>query len=103
MSKKRILGVDSQDLFRGSFARVLKHSLGGEAEVLEAGSIVEARAHLEGAVDLALIDIELPNGSGAGLIYELSNTTPACRAGIQHGPQPPCEPILDRAGTRGGR
>lgn len=77
MSKKRILVVDFHNLFRESLARVLEYSLGGEAEVLQAGSIVEARAHLvEGAVDLALIDIELPDGNGAGLIHELSSTNP---------------------------
>ena len=78
MSKKSIMVVDSHDLFRESLARVLEHSLGGEAEVLQASSIVEARARLmEGAVDLALIDIELPDGTGAGLIYELSSTNPS--------------------------
>lgn len=35
MSKKRIVVVDSHDLFRESLARVMEHSLEGEAEVFE--------------------------------------------------------------------
>lgn len=77
MSKKRIMVVDAHDLFRESLARVMEHSLEGEAEVLRADTVEEARAHLvEGTVDLAVIDIELPDGTGAGLIHELSNTNP---------------------------
>lgn len=74
---KRILVVDSNDLFRESLARVLEHSLGGEVQVLRADAIEEARAHLvEGAVDLALIEIELPNGDGTRLIRQLSRANP---------------------------
>ena len=74
---KRILVVDSHDLFRESLARVLEHSLGAEIEVLRAGSIAEARSCLvENEVDLALIEIELPNGNGTGLIRQLSRANP---------------------------
>lgn len=74
---KRILVVDSHDLFRESLARVLEHSLGTEVEVLRAGSIVEARSCLaENEVDLALIEIELPNGDGTGLIRQLGRANP---------------------------
>ncbi len=74
---KRILVVDSHSLFRESLARVLEHSFGGEVEVLRARSIAEAHTYLmEGAVVLALIEIELPNGDGTGLIRQLSRANP---------------------------
>lgn len=74
---KRILVVDSHNLFRESLARVLEHSLGSETEVLQASSIAEARTYLlEGSVDLALIEIELPDGDGTGLIRQLSRANP---------------------------
>lgn len=74
---KRILVVDPHPLFRDSFARVLEHAFGSEVEVLRAGSIAEARTCLMAdAVDLAMINIELPNGDGIGLIRRLSQTNP---------------------------
>lgn len=74
---KRILVIDRHSLFRESLARVLEHSLGIEVEVLRVGTIAEARALLvEDAVDLALIEIEMPNGNGAGLIGELARANP---------------------------
>lgn len=74
---KRILVVDRHDLFRESLVLVLERSLDIEVEVVGARTIDEARALLvKDAVDLALIDIELPNGSGAGLIGELSRANP---------------------------
>lgn len=74
---RRILVVDRHELFRESLARVLEHSLDIEVEVLRAGSIHEACGLLvEGAVDLALVEIEMPNGNGASLISELSRANP---------------------------
>ena len=74
---KRILVVDRHILFRESLARVLKHSLGIEVEVLRVGTIAEARALLvEESVDLALVEVEMPNGNGAGLIGGLARANP---------------------------
>lgn len=77
MRMRRILIVDAHDLFRESVARVLEHSLGGEVEVFGAGSIAEARTMLmDEDVDVALIEIELPDGDGTGLIRQLSSANP---------------------------
>lgn len=74
---KRILVVDRHSLFRESLARVLEHSMDTEVEVLRVATIAKARALLvEEAVDLALVEIEMPNGNGVGLIGELALANP---------------------------
>lgn len=70
---KRVLLVDDHDLFRQVLAVVLNRHAGFE-EDLHAGSPAEARRVLVGPgrkPDIALIDIDLPNGGAVKLIGEL--------------------------------
>ncbi len=64
-----VLLVDDHALFRQSLARIITH----EPEftvTAQAGSLAEARTHLT-HVDIALIDLGLPDGDGVDLIAEL--------------------------------
>jgi DNA-binding NarL/FixJ family response regulator len=72
---KRILVVDRHDLFRESLAHVLGRSL--DVEVAQSRSIAEARDLLAAeAVDLALVEVEAPNGDGSRLVGELRRANP---------------------------
>lgn len=47
--------------------------------VTVAGSLSQARAAIHPALDIALLDLELPDGSGLDLIRDLLAGAPACR------------------------
>jgi DNA-binding NarL/FixJ family response regulator len=70
----RILLVEDQRNLRNAIAAELEADPGFEL-VGQAGSLAEARAMLAGA-DVALLDLGLPDGSGADLIPELRDTNP---------------------------
>ena len=70
----RLLVVDDSARFRDAFARLLHYYLDIEA-VAQAGSLAEAREKLSG-VDVALLDLHLPDGEGIELIGELREVSP---------------------------
>jgi len=70
----RVLLVDDHASFRQPLAFMLER----EPEitvVAQAGSLAEARAVLEG-VDVAIVDLDLPDGSGVDLVAELRAANP---------------------------
>jgi DNA-binding NarL/FixJ family response regulator len=76
----RLLLVEDHAVFRQSLAFMLEQ----EADftvVAQASSVAEARAHLaERAIDVALVDIDLPDGSGVAVIQTLQGVNPQGRA-----------------------
>ena len=76
----RLLLVDDHPTSREPLAALL----GREADLAvvgEAGSLAEARALLARiAVDVAVVDLELPDGSGVELIRDLCRANPAAAA-----------------------
>ena len=70
----RVLLVEDHATFREPLAFMF----GRESEfevVAQAGSLAEARGMLEG-IDLAVVDLDLPDGDGTGLIGELRDANP---------------------------
>ncbi len=65
----RLLLVDDHEAFRQPMAFMLSQEPGFTV-VGQAGSLAEARRYLEG-VDVALVDLDLPDGDGVDLIREL--------------------------------
>ena len=70
----RVLLVDDHASFREMLAFVFDRQLEFEV-VAQAGSLAEARRMLEG-VDLAVVDLDLPDGNGIDLIAELHAVKP---------------------------
>ncbi|MDB5058714.1 MAG: two component transcriptional regulator, LuxR family [Chloroflexi bacterium] len=73
----RVLVVDDHTSFRQSLAFMLQR----EADLTvvgQAGSLAEARHKLKG-VEVAVVDIGLPNGDGLALINDVHDTNPLCR------------------------
>ena len=69
-SAKRVLLVDDDALLRASLAEQLTRE--GPYAVIEAGSAAEARALArDGGFSLAILDQDLPDGTGDGLAREL--------------------------------
>jgi DNA-binding NarL/FixJ family response regulator len=74
---KRVLLIEDHTLFREGLALLLEWRLGLES--IEAGSLAEGRRVLsavEGMADLAIIDLDLPDGDGKELIERLHQTEP---------------------------
>ena len=75
--EKRILLVEDDADFREVFALLVKEALAPEqldVVFVGAGSVAEARSRLrEGGLDAALIDVELPDGSGLDLVREIND------------------------------
>ena len=70
---KRVLLVNDHNLFRQSLAVVLKHRTDFK-ENIQAGSLVGARqilADRDGRFDLAIVDLDLPEGGATDLIHKL--------------------------------
>src|SRR5215211_2231890 len=70
---KRVLLVDDHKLFRQVLAVTLKHRTNFKENV-QAESLAEARqilGDLEGRVDLAIVDLALPDGDATELIHKL--------------------------------
>jgi DNA-binding NarL/FixJ family response regulator len=75
---KRVLIVDDHDLFRQVLAVVLgQHT--DLKESVQAESLTEARrvlGDLGGRIDLAIVDLDMPNGDATELIKELRGAGP---------------------------
>ena len=74
----RIMVVDNRTDFRQTFAAVLDGQPDLEV-VAQAGSLAEARTMLE-AIDVALLDRDLPDGDGLELLGSLRQANPEARA-----------------------
>jgi DNA-binding NarL/FixJ family response regulator len=75
---KRVLIVDDHDLFRQVLAVVLKQYTDLRDSV-QVESLAEARrvwGGLNGDIDLAIVDLDLPDGDGTELIKELRAAQP---------------------------
>jgi len=73
-----ILVVDDEPLIRWAMRQELE---GAGYQVIEAGSAREALAELDGArdVDVALLDIRLPDSDDLDLLKRVRRGAPACR------------------------
>ncbi len=75
---KRVLIVDDHDLFRQVLAVVLKQYTDLRDSV-QVESLAEARrvwGGLNGDIDLAIVDLDIPDGDGTELIKELRAAQP---------------------------
>ena len=75
---KRVLIVDDHDLFRQVLAVVLGQYTDLK-ESLQAHSLSEARrilGGLDGRIDLAIVDLDISDGSGTELVKELRDAQP---------------------------
>ncbi len=70
----RVLLVDDHSSFRQPLAFMMGLEQGLEV-VAQAGSLAEARKVLAG-VDVAVVDLDLPDGNGVDLVRELRTTNP---------------------------
>ena len=76
----KVMLVEDHAPFRQAIAFVLQSEQGLEV-IAQAGSLAEARAALEGGgllgrLDVALIDLVLPDGEGTELVGELRRANP---------------------------
>ena len=75
--EKRILLVEDDASFRGVFTHALGEALateGLDVAFVEAGSLAEARVRLrESSLDIALIDVGMPDGNGLDLVGEIND------------------------------
>ena len=74
---KRVLLIEDHALFRESLALLLEWRM--QVESVQAGSLDEGRRALSvvnGTGDLAIIDLDLPDGDGSELIEQLHETRP---------------------------
>jgi DNA-binding NarL/FixJ family response regulator len=77
-----ILLADSQSLFREAVKVVLESEPGLEV-VAEAGDGLEAVREAERTrPDVALVDLNLPNGDGIRATYMITEQVPACRVAV---------------------
>jgi DNA-binding NarL/FixJ family response regulator len=76
----RLLLVEDHAAFRGALRFVLNLRPGMRV-VAECGSVAECRAlgDVLGTIDLALLDLMLPDGDGAGLVPVLRGANPEVR------------------------
>ena len=78
----RIIVVDDHDTFRDPLAFMLERE-SDLTVVARLGSLSEAREGLENAelaMDVAIVDLNLPDGSGTDLIRELRDSRPHAKA-----------------------
>jgi DNA-binding NarL/FixJ family response regulator len=71
----RVMLVEDHAAFRQALARLLAYELDLEM-IAQAGSLAEAREALEGRLDVAMLDLALPDGDGRELIGELRRNNP---------------------------
>lgn len=71
----RVLLVEDHTAFREALMFSFDHEPGFEV-VAEAGSVEEARRVSHGDVDLTVLDLDLPDGDGTGLLPELHAANP---------------------------
>jgi DNA-binding NarL/FixJ family response regulator len=79
----RLLLVEDHEALRTSLAFVLEQRP-DMTVVGEASTLVEARSTLDG-IDVALLDLDLPDGSGSSLIPEIRARNPEAKAVILTG------------------
>ncbi len=72
----RVLIVEDQPIVREAITAGFDREQG--FDVRQAGSIADARAML-GDVDIAILDLGLPDGDGASLIEEIRATSPIAK------------------------
>jgi DNA-binding NarL/FixJ family response regulator len=70
----RILLVEDYALFRNALALLLGHEPDLEV-VAQAGSLAEAREAFDRHFDVAVVDLDLPDGDGRELIGELRQSS----------------------------
>ncbi len=74
---KRVLLIEDHTLFRESLALLLEWRM--QVESVQAGSLAEGRrvlSDVKGTADIAIIDLDLPDGDGSELIEQLHETRP---------------------------
>jgi two-component system response regulator DesR len=76
----RVLLVDDEHLIRGALAQML--DLEDDIEVVaQAGTVAEGLSLAgDAAPDVAVLDLQLPDGDGITLAERLAGTVPGCRA-----------------------
>ena len=73
----RVLLVDHHALVRQCLALLLERDNPKAEEVTQAGSLAEGRACMNAnEVDIAVVELDLPDGDGADLVHELHETDP---------------------------
>jgi CheY-like chemotaxis protein len=75
ISTVRIMLVEDHLAFRQALASLLPHEPGLEV-VAQAGSLAQARKMLDRRLDVAVVDLGLPDGDGSALIGELRRRNP---------------------------
>jgi DNA-binding NarL/FixJ family response regulator len=74
----KIMIVDDHALVRRGMAHVVRECF-SDADVIEAGSAAEATAVMQkGDVQIALVDVRMPDMDGLELLHELRTTWPEC-------------------------
>jgi DNA-binding NarL/FixJ family response regulator len=66
----KILIVDDHALVRRGMGHVVRESF-PEAQVIEAGNSVDALAAMEAGVEVALVDVRMPDADGLELLHEM--------------------------------
>lgn len=72
ISRTRVAVIDDDLRLRTHFEETIAQADGLELQ-WSAGSLEEARAHIETLPDVALVDLGLPDGNGSELIAEMQN------------------------------
>jgi DNA-binding NarL/FixJ family response regulator len=90
---KRILLVEDHALFLGALAQFLSHEPGFEV-VAQAGSLAQARGVASSEIDVAVIDIYLPDGDGLDLVRQLREEAPHVRTLVLTGSVDPNAEVL---------
>ncbi len=98
---RHVLLVEDHLVFRKAYAAVLAFGSSGDV-ILEAGSLAEARALFgKTTVDMAILDLTLPDGSGFELIPEIRAVHPHAGVAILTASTDPAD--LDQARVLGVR
>ncbi len=72
----RVLLVEDHAAFREALAFLLGSDPDIEVVAAQAGSLAEARGALGGRPDVAVVDLNLPDGDGGELVGELRRASP---------------------------
>lgn len=73
---KLVLVVEDHNLFRQALALLIERETEVEG-IAQAGSVAEGRKHLgtlDGDIDMAIVDLDLPDRDGWGLIRQMRET-----------------------------